>query len=137
MATNRILTDDELSPEAAAIFDDIRKTRNTDYVNNVWRIVANDPPLLASMWSQMKRVMAEGRKGGLDPLTKELVYLAVSIANNCEYCTHTHTAAARRQGMTEAQYGEFLEIVALAHYGNSVATAMQVPVDDIVKVGED
>lgn len=134
MATNRLLTDDELTPEAAAVFDDIRKTRDTDYINNVWRIVANDPPLLASMWSQMKRVMAEGRDNGLDPLTRELVYLSVSIANNCEYCVHTHTAAARRHGLTDTQYGEFLEIVALAHYGNSVATALQVPVDDAFKV---
>ncbi|MBY8974622.1 carboxymuconolactone decarboxylase family protein [Rhodobacteraceae bacterium NNCM2] len=137
MATARMLTDDELTPEAAAIFDDIRKTRNTDYVNNVWRMVANDPPLLASMWSQMKRVMVEERDGGLDPITKECIYLAVSIANNCEYCIHTHTAAARRKGLTDTQYGEFLDIVALASFGNSVATGMQVPVDDVFKVETD
>jgi AhpD family alkylhydroperoxidase len=136
MATNKLLTDDELSPEAAAVFNDIRVTRNTDAVNNIWRAVANDSPLLQSMWGQMKRVMAEGRDGGLDPLTKELIYLAVSITNNCKYCIHTHTAAARKQGMTDTQYGEFLDIVALASFGNSVANAMQAPVDPAAMVDD-
>ncbi|MEM7177870.1 MAG: carboxymuconolactone decarboxylase family protein [Pseudomonadota bacterium] len=135
MPTQKLLPDEALSAKAAAVFDDIRTTRNTEYVNNVWRMLANDPPLLESMWGQMKRVMVEGREGGLDPLTREVIYLAVSIANDCEYCIHTHTAAARARGMTEAHYGEMMEIIALASFGNAVASAMQVPVDEVFKDG--
>ncbi|MEO0361131.1 MAG: carboxymuconolactone decarboxylase family protein [Pseudomonadota bacterium] len=134
MATAPLLSDDELSPEAAEVFEDIRATRGTDFVNNVWRALANDPPALSATWARVKRVMAEGREGGLDPLTKELIYLAVSIANGCEYCVHSHTAAARAKGMTDAQYGDFLEVVATASETNALATALQLPVDDVFKV---
>lgn len=136
MATIALLSDEELSPEAAEIFKDIRTTRGSDFVNNIWRALANDPIALEATWTRLKTVMVEGREGGLDPLTKELIYLAVSVANGCEYCVQSHTAAARAKGMSEAQYGEFLEIVMCASQTNALATALQTPVDDVFKVGE-
>jgi AhpD family alkylhydroperoxidase len=128
MATTRLLQDDELSPEARAVFDDIRARRGTDYVNNVWRALAWDPALLARTWNHVKDVM--GTQGALDPLTRELIYVAVSIANGCEYCVHSHTAAARAKGMTDAQHAELISVVMLASSTNALATALQVPVDD-------
>lgn len=133
MATVPLLTDEELSPEAAAVFADIRATRGSDFVNNIWRGLANDPQALKVTWERVKAVMAEGREGGLDPLTKELIYLAVSVANACEYCVHSHTAAARAKGMTDAQYGEFLEIIMCASQTNAVAQAMHLEVDEAFK----
>ena len=133
MATVPLLTDEELSPEAAAVFADIRATRGSDFVNNIWRGLANDPRALKVTWERVKAVMAEGREGGLDPLTKELIYLAVSVANACEYCVHSHTAAARAKGMTDAQYGEFLEIIMCASQTNAVAQAMNLDVDEAFK----
>ncbi|MEM7270067.1 MAG: carboxymuconolactone decarboxylase family protein [Pseudomonadota bacterium] len=133
MATVKLLADDELSPEAAAVFADIRATRGKDFVNNIWRALANDPDHLKAVWERLKGIMGP-REDGLDPLTKELVYLAVSIANSCEYCAHSHTAGARAKGMTEAQYAEFLEVVGMASQTNALANAMQLPVDDIFKV---
>lgn len=127
MATTRLMPDDELSPEARAIFDDIRAARGTDFVNNVWRALAWDPALLARTWAQVKDVM--GTPGALDPLTRELIYVAVSVANGCEYCVHSHTAAARARGMTDAQHAELISIVMLASSTNALATALQVPVD--------
>lgn len=135
MATVKLLSDDELSPEAAAVFADIRATRDSDFINNIWRALANDPQTLNATWSRLKAVMATEREGGLDPLTKELVYLAVSIANNCTYCAHSHTAAARAKGMTDVQYGEFLEVVAMAAQTNTLAIALQTPVDDAFDAG--
>lgn len=126
MATVPVLTDDAARAEARAVFDDIRATRQTDFVNNFWRALATDPALLASVWDRVKTVMAPG---ALDPLTKELVYVAVSTANGCSYCVHSHTAAARAKGMTDAQHGELLAVIALAHQTNALATALQVPVD--------
>ncbi len=128
MATTRLMRDDELSPEARAVFDDIRATRGSDFVNNVWRALAWDPALLSRTWAQVKQVM--GRPGALDPLTRELIYVAVSVANSCEYCVHSHTAAARAKGMTEAQHAELIAIVMLASSTNALATALQVPVDE-------
>ena len=128
MATTKLLSDDELSPEAAAVFADIRAVRGSDFVNNFWRGLAHDPALLKATWERLKTVMAP-RENGLDPVTKELVYLAVSIANSCEYCIHSHTAAARAKGLSEAQYGEFLAIVGMASQTNGLVTAMQLPVD--------
>lgn len=122
-----LLTDDEADLRARAVFDDIRRTRQSDHVNNIWRALANDPPLLESTWSQVKQVMAPG---ALDPLTKELIYLAISAVNNCAYCVHTHTHAARAKGMTDAMYGELLQVLALASQTNRLAIALQVPVDE-------
>ncbi len=131
MATVKILTDDQADPQAREVFDDIRRTRNTDYVNNSWRAMANHPAMLRRNWFKAKETMAPGE---LDALTKELIYLTVSIMNNCEYCIHTHTHFARDRGMTDAQYGELLDVIGLATEGNRMMTAMQVPVDDRFKV---
>jgi AhpD family alkylhydroperoxidase len=127
MSTVRLLPDDELSPEARIVFDEIRALRRTDYVNNIWRALAHDPALLRRTWDGVRDVMAPG---ALDPLTKELIYVAVSIANNCEYCIRSHTTAARAKGMTEAQYMELVAVVAAASQTNRLATALQVPVDE-------
>lgn len=127
MAVARLLSDEEASPEARAVFDEIRAARGTDYVNNFWRALAHDPAQLRAVWDRVGVVMGAG--GALDPLTKELIYMAVSAANSCRYCVHSHTAAARAKGMTEAQYAEFLAVVAMASQTNALATALQVPVD--------
>ena len=131
MTTVKLLADAEAAPEARAVFDDIRKTRKTDYVNNSWRALANHPAHLKRSWENAKAVMAPG---ALDALTKEFIYMAVSIMNNCEYCIHSHTHFARQKGMTEAQYSELLAVIGLATEGNRMMTAMQVPVDDRFKV---
>ncbi len=130
MATTRLVGDQEAGADALAVFDDIRAKRNTDYVNNFWRALARDPALLKSTWDSAQQVMAPG---ALDPLTKELIYIAVSITNNCSYCIHSHTAAARTKGMTEEQLNELLSIITLASQTNALATAMQVDVDDRFK----
>ena len=126
MATVTLITDEEASAEVRAIFDDIRAVRGTDFINNFWRALAHDPALLAATWERLKTVMGPG---ALDPLTKELVYVAVSVANACEYCTHSHTVAARAKGMTDAMHGELLSVIAMAGQTNTLATALQVPVD--------
>ena len=127
MAVTKLLSDDELSPEAKAVFDDIRATRGSDFINNVWRALAFDPPLLKRTWENLKAVMAT--PGELDPLTREMIYIAVSTANACEYCVHSHTAMARAKGMTDAQHAELVSIIMLASQTNALATALQVPVD--------
>ena len=137
MATVRLLSDAELSPEAAAVFADIRATRKTDFINNFWRALANDPPTLKATWERLKQVMGPNREGGLDPLTKEMLYIAVSIANGCAYCIHSHTAAAKAKGMTEAQYGDLLAVVGMASTTNALVTALGVPVDGAFTVGSD
>ena len=125
-----LIEDAAASEEVAAVFDDIRETRKTDFVNNFWRALANDPALLGRTWSDLKAVMGPGT---LDPLVKEMIYVAVSITNNCEYCIHSHTAAARAKGMTEAQLMELVAVVGMANETNRLATALQVPVDDAFK----
>ncbi len=128
MAVVKLLSDEEASPEARAVFDDIRATRGTDYVNNFWRALAHDPDQLAALWTRLKAVMGPG---ALDPLTKEMIYVAVSAANACKYCSHSHTASARAKGMSDAMYGELLQVIAMASQTNALANAMQVPVDDM------
>ena len=108
MATVTLLIDDELSPEAKAVFDDIRATRGSDFVNNFWRALAHEPALLAQVWGQVKATMAPG---ALDALTKEMIYVAVSTANACPYCIHSHTAAARAKGMTAAMHAELVDVI--------------------------
>lgn len=127
MSTVKPIDDPESNPRVKAVFDDIRATRKTDFVNNLWRTLAFEPSLLENTWSEVKRLMATPT--ALDPLTKELIYVAVSIANSCSYCVHSHTAAARAKGMTDAQHAELLAIVALAAKTNHLATGLQVPVD--------
>jgi len=119
--------DPESNPRVKAVFDDIRATRKSDFINNIWRYLAFDADLLERTWQEVKAVMAT--PSDLDPLTKELIYLAVSIINNCEYCVHSHSAAARAKGMTTAQHAEVLKIVSLAAKTNHLSNAMQVPVD--------
>lgn len=118
---------EQASPAVRAVFDDIRATRNSDYINDVWKVLANDPGLLERCWSRVKTVMSAG---ALDPLTKELIYVAVSIANSCEYCVGTHGAAARAKGMTDAQFGELLAVVGLASEMNRIVTGAQVELDE-------
>lgn len=127
MALVPLLDDDTASPKARAVFDDIRATRGTDYINNIWRALANDPEQLAATWSEVKRVMTPG---ALDPLTKELIYIAVSAAGNCGYCLHTHTAAARAKGMNAAMFNELMQVVMLASQTNRIAIGLQVEVDE-------
>jgi AhpD family alkylhydroperoxidase len=127
MATVRLLNDEEAGADALAVFDDIRAKRQTDYVNNFWRAIAHDPALLRSTWERAQAVMAPG---ALDPLVKELIYIAVSTANGCDYCVHSHTAAARAKGMSPAQHAELLAVIAMAAQTNALATALSVPVDD-------
>ncbi len=127
MATVPLLADPDASPEARAVFDDIRARRGTDYVNNFWRALAHDPGQLSAVWDRLQAVMAPG---ALDPLVKELIYVAVSTANGCGYCVHSHTAAARAKGMTPAMHAELLAVIAMASQTNALATALQVPVDD-------
>ncbi|MCU9836793.1 carboxymuconolactone decarboxylase family protein [Ruegeria sp. WL0004] len=130
MATVPLLSDEEASAEALAVFDDIRATRGTDYVNNFWRALAHDPALLRATWERLKVVMGPGT---LDPLIKEMIYIAASTANGCEYCVHSHTAAARAKGMTQAQHGELLSVIGMAMQTNGIVTGLQVPVDDAFK----
>ncbi len=125
-----LLDDDALSPQAKAVFDEIRAVRQSDFVNNFWRALAHDPAMLKRTWDSLREVMAPG---ALDPLTKELIYLAVSMSNACEYCIRSHTAAARAKGMTEAQLMELVAVVGMASETNRMATALQVPVDDRFK----
>ena len=126
MSTLTLLSDADLSSEARAVFDDIRKTRGSDFINNFWRALAHDPTLLKATWERLKQVMGPGE---IDPLTKEMIYIAVSVANACSYCTHSHTAAARAKGMTDAQYSELVAIIGMAHQTNGLVTALQVPTD--------
>ncbi|MBS0282081.1 MAG: carboxymuconolactone decarboxylase family protein [Proteobacteria bacterium] len=129
MATVRLLTDAEVNaiPDAKAVFDDIRATRKSDFVNNFWRALANDPKNLKRVWETLKSVM--GREGALDPLTREMIYIAVSTANACQYCVQSHTAAARARGMSDAQHAELIAVIGLAAQTNHLALAMQVPPD--------
>lgn len=133
MSTVRPLSDPEADPRVKAVFDDIRATRQTDFINNLWRALAFDPALLEGTWAEVKRLMATPSQ--LDPLTKELVYIAVSVANGCGYCVHSHTAAARTRGMTDAQHAELMAIVGLAAKTNHLATALQVEVDPVFDAG--
>ena len=129
MATVKLWSDEEVAavPAVKAVFDEIRETRKSDFVNNFWRALANQPSLLQRIWADIKQVMIE--PGALDPITKELIYIAVSTMNSCSYCVHSHTAAARAKGLSDEQYAEFLAVVGMAAETNSLANLMQIPVD--------
>lgn len=133
MSTVAPTPDPESDPRVKTVFDDIRATRQTDFINNLWRRLAFDPPLLEATWAEVKRVMAT--PSAIDPLTKEMVYITASIINGCGYCVHSHTAAARAKGMTAQQHAELLGIVALAAKTNQLVTALQVPVDAVFDAG--
>ena len=123
----------ESDPRVKAVFDDIRATRWTDFINNMWRYLAFDPALLEQTWAEVKRVMA--MPSTLDPLTKELVYITASVINGCSYCVHSHTAAATAKGRTREQHAELMSIIALAAKTNQLATALPVPVDPVFDRG--
>jgi len=122
----KLVQHDDASPEVRATYDAIKAARGVAEVNNFWKALAVHPPTLARTWESLREVMAPG---ALDPLVKEMLYAAVSMANGCAYCTASHTAAARAKGMTEAQYGELLAVVAMAAETNRLAEALRVPVD--------
>ena len=116
----------DASPEVRSVYDDIMKTRGIDWINNFWKALANDPKELARVWQNVKQVMAPG---ALDPLVKEMVYVAVSATNGCEYCTYSHTAAARKKGMSQAMLMELMAVVGLANETNRLANGLRVDVD--------
>ena len=120
----------EASAEVRAVYDEIMKVRGTDWVNNFWKMLAGHPPTLRRMWDNVKQVMAPG---SLDPLTKEMIYVAVSVTNNCKYCMHSHTASARAKGMTDDMLAELLAVVGLANETNRLADGYRVPGDDQFK----
>ena len=122
-----MIEEDAASPEVRAVYDDIKATRQVDRVNNFWKALAVHPPTLVRTWESVKQVMGEG---ALDPLVKELVYVAVSVTNGCEYCIASHTAAARAKGMTDEQHAELLAVVGMANETNALANGFAVPVDD-------
>ena len=126
MSLARLVEYDDASPEVRAIYDEIMALRKTDWINNFWKALANDPTTLRRIWENVKQVMAPG---ALDPLTKEMIYVAVSVSNNCEYCTYSHTAAARNKGMTDAMWHELIAVVGLANDTNRLANGYRFPVD--------
>ena len=126
MSLVRLHEYDDASPEVRSVYDDIMKTRGTDWVNNFWKALANDPAVLKRTWENVKQVMAPG---ALDPLVKEMVYVAVSATNGCEYCTYSHTAGARKKGMTDAMFLELMAVVGLANETNRLANGLRPPVD--------
>lgn len=128
MPIARPIQPEDASPEVKAVFDDILATRKTDWINDFWKVLAHHPPTLKRTWESLKQVMAPG--GALDPVTKEMIYLAVSITNGCEYCIASHTAAARAKGMTEAMLGELIGVIGMANETNALVTAYQVEVDE-------
>ena len=118
---------EDASPEVQAVYDDIMETRQVDWVNNFWKALAVDLASLRRTWESVKEVMAPG---ALDPLTKELLYVAISVTNGCEYCIASHTASARKKGMTDEQLAELLAVVGMANQTNALATGYGVPVDE-------
>jgi len=126
MALVRLVEYADASPDVRSVYDDIMKTRGTDWINNFWKALANRPAELERVWETVKQVMAPG---ALDPLVKEMVYVAVSATNGCEYCTYSHTAAARKKGMSDAMLMELMAVVGLANETNRLANGLRPPVD--------
>jgi AhpD family alkylhydroperoxidase len=123
---------DDASPEVREIYDDIRATRKTDFINNFWKALANHPPTLRRTWDNIKSIMAPG---ALDAVTKEMIYLAVSATNQCQYCMASHGASARKKGMTEEMFGELMAVVGLANHTNALAMGYRVEVDEQFTTG--
>ena len=128
-STLPLVDDESATPRVKAVFDDIRATRQTDFINNFWRALANDPANLERTWQELKELMGPGTE--LDPVIKELIYVAVSTVNNCTYCVRSHTAAARAKGASDAQIAELQSIVAAANKTNRLAIGLQVPIDEV------
>jgi len=120
----------DASPEVRAVYDDIMAVRQTDWINNFWKALANDPATLRRTWESIKQIMGPG---ALDPLTKEMIYVAVSATNQCGYCIGSHTAAARKAGMTDAMFAEIMAVVGMANETNRLASGYQVEIDDRFK----
>jgi AhpD family alkylhydroperoxidase len=129
MSTVARIANPESDPRVKAVFDDIRATRKSDFINNLWSYLAFDPTLLEQVWRDVKEVMAQ--PSALDPLTKEMIYIAVSISNACTYCAHSHTAAAKAKGMTDAMHADLLRVVSTASRTNALLNGLQVPVDAV------
>ncbi|HWE05705.1 MAG TPA: carboxymuconolactone decarboxylase family protein [Rhizomicrobium sp.] len=127
MATLGLVEYQNATPEVRAVYDDIMATRQTDWINNFWKALANDPPTLRRTWESIKQIMAPG---ALDPLTKEMIYLAVSSSNQCPYCIASHTAGARGKGMTDAQFAELMAVVGMANETNRLVSGYQVEIDE-------
>ena len=128
-STLPLVDDESANPRVKAVFDDIRATRQTDFINNFWRALANDPANLERTWQELKEIMGPGTE--LDPVIKELIYVAVSTVNNCTYCVRSHTSAARAKGASDAQIAELQSIVAAANKTNRLAIGLQVPIDEV------
>ena len=118
------------TPAVRAVYDDIMATRKTDWINNFWKALANDPATLKRTWESIKEIMAPG---ALDPLTKEMIYVAVSVSNQCDYCIASHTAAARKKGMTDAMFHELMAVVGMANESNRLAAGYQIEIDEQFK----
>ncbi len=130
MATEPLIEYHAASAEVRAVYDDILTTRKTDYINNFWKVLANDPPTLKRTWESVKQIMAPG---ALDPLTKEMLYVAVSVSNQCPYCIASHIAAARGRGMTDAMFHELMAVVGMANETNRLVAGYQVEIDERFK----
>ena len=130
MALLPLIEEDSAPPSVKAVYDDIKRTRQVDWINNFWKVLANDPKTLKRTWESVKEVMAPG---ALDPLTKEMVYLAVSASNGCDYCIASHTASARRQGMSDEMLGELMAVVGMANETNRLANGYQIEIDEVFR----
>jgi len=130
MSTLGLIEYESASPEVRAVYDDIRATRQTDYINNFWKALAHDPATLRRTWQSIKQIMAPG---ALDPLTKEMLYIAVSVTNQCAYCIASHTVSAQQKGMTDAMFKELMAVVGMANETNKLVTGYQVEIDERYK----
>jgi len=130
MSTVNLIEYAQASVEVREVFDDIKRTRNLPDVNNFWKVLANHPPTLKRTWESLKDVMAPG---ALDPLVKEMIYIAVSVAQSCEYCIASHTAAAKKRGMTDEMLGELMAVIGMASETNRLAIGWRVPVDEALR----
>ncbi len=130
MATQRLIEYDDAAPEVRAVYDDILTTRQTDYINNFWKALANDPATLKRTWESIKQIMAPG---ALDPLTKEMLYVAVSVTNQCSYCIASHIASAQSKGMSGEMFHELMAVVGMANETNRLAAGYQVEIDERFK----
>ena len=130
MALHQLVEYTDASPKVRAVYDDIMATRKTDWINNFWKALANDPVTLHRTWESIKQIMAAG---ALDPLTKEMIYIAVSVTNQCPYCIASHTASASKKGMTDAMFHELMAVVGMANETNRLASGYQVEIDEPFK----
>lgn len=132
MSTLGFIEYEDASPEVRAVYDDIRATRKTDFINNFWKAIAHDPATLKRTWESIKQIMSPG---ALDPLTKEMLYIAVSVTNQCGYCIASHTVSAQQKGMTDAMFKELMAVVGMANETNKLSTGYQVEIDEQFKPG--